>query len=196
MQVRHTHATAERPHPAGMLRRRWPTGLALAVVALNVLASGSQDVADAVGGFGETLPLLPLIYLVVHQIGRPEATWPVLGAGLVAVFVIPLQDALAPSTVLVVLALAVLLWGAVRGTPHGRATFGAQAVGALVFGGLALAGLAVDPDLGRYLVAAGWFFHGVWDFVHLRLDKVVSRTFAEWCGVIDVLVAVQLLFLV
>jgi hypothetical protein len=196
MQVRHTHATAERPHPAGLLRRRWPTGLALAVVALNVLASGSQDVADAVAGFGETLPLLPLIYLVVHQLGRPEATWPVLGAGLVAVFVIPLQDAVAPSTVLVVLALAVLLWGAVRGTPHGRATFGAQAAGALVFGGLALAGLAVDPDLGRYLVAAGWFFHGVWDFVHLRLDKVVSRTFAEWCGVIDVLVAVQLLFLV
>lgn len=196
MQARQTYATAERPHPAGLLRRRWPTALALVVVALNVLASGSQDVADAVGGFGETLPLLPLIYLVVHQIGRPEATWPVLGAGLVAVFVIALQDAVAPSTVLVVLALAVLLWGAVRGTPHGRAAFGTQAVGALVFGGLALAGLAVDPDLGRWLVAAGWFFHGVWDFVHLRLDKVVSRTFAEWCGVIDVLVAVQLLFLV
>ncbi|MET9832081.1 hypothetical protein ABZ078_22905 [Streptomyces sp. NPDC006385] len=69
-------------------------------------------------------------------------------------------------------------------------------MGALVFGGLALAGLAVDQDLGRCLVAAGWFLHGVWDFVHLRLDKVVSRTFAEWCGVIDVLVAVQLLFLI
>ncbi|WP_406420191.1 hypothetical protein [Streptomyces sp. NBC_01614] len=54
----------------------------------------------------------------------------------------------------------------------------------------------MDPDLGRYLVAAGWFCHGVRDFVHLRLDKVVSRTSAEWCGVIDVLVAVQLLFLV
>ncbi|SDP34649.1 hypothetical protein SAMN04487981_120149 [Streptomyces sp. cf386] len=190
------HATADRPHPATMLKRRWPTVLAIAVVAVNVLASGSQDVADAVGGFAETLPLLPLIYLVVNQTGKPRATWPVLGAGMVLVFTLPFQDVVAPSTVLVALALAVLAWGAVRGTPHGRATFGVQAVGALVFCGLALAGIAVDPDLGRYLLAAGWFFHGVWDFVHLWLDKVVARTFAEWCGVIDVLVAVQLLFLV
>ncbi|GAA4059546.1 hypothetical protein [Streptomyces shaanxiensis] len=196
MTTRAPLATADRPNPAALLKRRWPTVLAVAVVALNVLASGSQDVADAVGGFAETLPLLPLIYLVVHQIGKPQATWPVLGAGTVVVFALPFQDAVAPSTVLVALALAVLAWGAVRGTPHGRATFGVQAGGALVFCGLALAGLAVDPDLGRYLLAAGWFFHGVWDFVHLRLDKVVSRTFAEWCGVIDVLVAVQLLFLV
>ncbi|MEV0172147.1 hypothetical protein AB0I00_13635 [Streptomyces sp. NPDC050803] len=182
--------------PERHLTRRWPTALALAVAALNLAASGSQDVADAVDGFGEVLPLLPLIYLTVNQIGTPRATWPVLGVGLVTVFVLPLQDAVAPSTVLVALALVLLLWGAVRGTPHGPAGFGVQAAGAVVFGGLALAGLAVDPDLGRYVVAAGWFLHGVWDFVHLWLDKVVARTFAEWCGVVDVLVAVQLLFLV
>ncbi|MEY9989320.1 hypothetical protein ABIE67_001352 [Streptomyces sp. V4I8] len=191
-----SHTTTHRPHPAAILKRRWPTALAVAVVALNVAASGSQDVADAVGGFGETLPLLPLIYLVVNQIGQSRFTWPVLGAGLVAVFALPLQEAVAPATVMVALALVLLAWGALRGTPHGRAGLGVQAGGALVFCGLALAGLAVEPDLGRHLVAAGWFFHGVWDFVHLRLDKVVSRTFAEWCGVIDVLVAVQLLFLV
>lgn len=50
-------------------------------------------------------------------------------------------------------------------------TFQVQALGMLVFGGLALAGLVVDPELGRYLVAAGWFFHGVWDFVHLKLTR-------------------------
>jgi hypothetical protein len=57
---------------------------------------------------------------------------------------------------------------------------------------VALAGLAVDPDLGRHLVAAGWFLHGVWDLVHLRADKVVARSYAEWCGVVDVLIAAQL----
>ncbi len=148
------------------------------------------------GRFGEILPLLPLIYLVVNQIGKPRGTWPVLGAGLVAVFALPVQDVVAPSTVLVACALVFLIWGAVCGTPHGRATFGAQAAGALVFGGLVIAGPAVDPELGRCLVAAGWFLHGVWDFVHLWLDKVVARTFAEWCGVVDVLVAAQLLFIV
>lgn len=50
------------------------------------------------------------------------------------------------------------------------------------------------PDLARYLVAAGWLLHGVWDFIHLKLDKVVARSFAEWCGVIDVVIAVELVF--
>jgi hypothetical protein len=189
--------THDDPHPrVARIRRRWPTLLAVAVWVLNLVASGSQDVTDAVDGFGEVLPLLPLTYVVVHQLGTPRATWPVLGAGLVAIFGLPLQDAVAPSTVLVGLALAVLVWGAVRGTPHGRTGLGIQAAGTLFFAGLALAGLAVDPDLGRWFVAAGWLFHGGWDFVHLRRHAVVSRTFAEWCGVVDVLVGVQLLFLV
>ena len=51
----------------------------------------------------------------------------------------------------------------------------------------------MDPDLGRYLVAAGWFLHGVWDFVHLGLTGSWP-SFAEWCGVVDVVVAVELVF--
>lgn len=189
------HATPDRRRPAEMLRRRWPTALAVIVVLLVAFAGASEDVAGAVDEFGQILPLLPLLYLIVNQIGRPRATWPVLGAGVAGMAALQAQNVVAPSTALVALALVFLVWGAVHGTPHGRAGLGVQAAGAFVFGGLALAGLAVDPDLGRYLVAAGWFFHGVWDFVHVRLGKVVSRTFAEWCGVVDVLVALQLLFL-
>ncbi|MFW6690609.1 hypothetical protein [Streptomyces sp. MAR4 CNX-425] len=65
----------------------------------------------------------------------------------------------------------------------------------MVFCGLAVAGLAADADLGRYLVAAGWLGHGVWDLVHLRarrLGGLVSPTFAEWCAVVDVVIAAEL----
>ncbi|MGW3943030.1 hypothetical protein [Streptomyces phaeochromogenes] len=180
--------------PVEMLKRRWPTALAVALVILT-MADGSGELADTVGAFGDALPLLPLLYVIIHQVGNPRVTWPVLGAGVATMVALGAQDVLSQPVALVAIALAVLIWGAVRGTPHGRATFGVQAAGAFVFGALALAGLAVDPDLGRYLVAAGWFFHGVWDFVHLKLDKVVARSFAEWCGVVDVLIAVHLLFL-
>jgi Ni/Fe-hydrogenase subunit HybB-like protein len=64
----------------------------------------------------------------------------------------------------------------------------------LGFGALALAGLAVDPDLGRYLVAAGWFLHGIWDLVHLKLDRVVARSYAEACAVVDLVIAAELAF--
>jgi hypothetical protein len=170
--------------------------MAVVVFAAAVVAGGSDDMDEAVSGYAEFLPLLPLLYLIIHQIGAPRVTWPVLGAGLVVVFALQVQEAVSQPVVLVGMSLALLVWGAIRGTPYGPATLGVQAAGALVFSALALVGLAVDADLGRYLVAAGWFFHGVWDFVHLKLDKVVARSFAEWCGVVDVLVAVDLLFLV
>ncbi|WP_326727148.1 hypothetical protein [Streptomyces phaeochromogenes] len=181
-------------HPVEMLKRRWPTALAVALVILTT-ADGSGELADTVGAFGDALPLLPLLYVIIHQVGNPRVTWPVLGAGVAAMVALGAQDVVSQPVALVAIALAVLIWGAVRKTPHGRGTFGVQAAGAFGFGALALVGLVVDPDLGRYLVAAGWFFHGVWDFVHLKFDKVVARSFAEWCGVVDVLIAVHLLFL-
>lgn len=61
-----------------------------------------------------------------------------------------------------------------------------QALGMVGLVVLGLLALAISPDVGVYLVATGWLFHGVWDFVHLRLDRVVVRSYAEWCGVLDV----------
>lgn len=191
-------ASGER-RPVRALLRRWPTAFALALTVPGLVLGASEDLADAVQGYGEFLPLLPLLYVVIHQAGKPRVTWPVLVAGVVFALALQVLDLVSPAGVMVGVALAVLLWGAFRGTPHGRAVFGIQAAGAVVFGALAVAGLVLDPDVGRYLVAAGWFFHGVWDFAHLRLrrlDGVVAPTFAEWCGVVDVVVAVELLFFV
>ena len=70
-----------------------------------------------------------------------------------------------------------------------------ETAGMVGFAAIALAAVSVDPDLGRYIVAAGWFGHAAWDFAHLRADKVVSRSFAEWWTVFDVLRAVGILIL-
>ncbi|XVQ07699.1 hypothetical protein ACQP1W_34645 [Spirillospora sp. CA-255316] len=51
------------------------------------------------------------------------------------------------------------------------------------FAALMVTGLAVDPDLGRYAVAADSFCRGVWDFGHFTLDKVVSRSVADLVAV-------------
>ncbi|MGW1887116.1 hypothetical protein [Streptomyces sp. NPDC001970] len=194
-----TGAACARRSPAQVLMRRWPTALALALTVPDLaIGDGSRDTSGAVAAFGEALPLLPLLYLIVNQLGKPQLTWPVLGAGLATMVALRAQGAVPPSTVLVTVALILLIWGTVRGTPHGRTVFGIQTAGAFIFCALALAGLTVNPDLGRHLVAAGWLLHGVWDFVHLRLrrlDGIVSHTFAEWCGVVDVLIAVELLLL-
>ncbi|MFF4270245.1 hypothetical protein [Streptomyces sp. NPDC001536] len=180
---------------AHAVTRRWPTCLAVAIWAAQAVAGASDSLADSVKGFGEVLPLLPLLYVVINQLGTPRVTWPVLGGGLVLVFGLQALDLVSPAGVMVGLALGVLLWGMVRGAPH---PLGVQAVGVAVFGALAVTGLVADPEVGRWLVAAGWFFHGLWDLAHLTLERlkgIVAPTFAEWCAVVDVLVGVELLLL-
>ncbi|HEX2158426.1 MAG TPA: hypothetical protein VHS79_15830 [Actinomycetes bacterium] len=181
--------TTRRPWTAVL--QRWPTALALSTAALTF---GGSESDEGVTTFAGILPLLPLLYLVVAKLRRRQAAWPALAVGFTLVVALGALDVLAPPAVLAALALVVLVWGAVDGQLHRPDQFRVQALGMLGFGALALAGLVVDPDLGRYLVAAGWFLHGVWDFVHLKLDTVVARSYAEWCGVFDVLIAAQLVF--
>jgi hypothetical protein len=173
------------------LKDRWPTALAIGVSALTF---GGAESDEAVASFSQTLLLLPLLYLVVAKLRRRQATWPAVVVGLAFIAVLRVLDVIAPGAVLSAVALVVLVWGAVDGQLRKPDPFRVQVLGMLGFGVIALAGLVVDPELGRYLVAAGWFLHGVWDFVHLKLDKVVARSFAEWCGIIDVVIAAELVF--
>ena len=99
---------------------------------------------------------------------------------------------IAPAAVLSAVALLVLVWGAADGRLRRPDPFRVQALGMLGFGALALVGLAVDPDPGRYLVAAGRCGHSIWDFVHFKLDRVVARSYALWCGILDIGIAAEL----
>ncbi len=172
--------------------RRWPTLLALVVSAATWAGGGSDE---SVIGVGQVLPQLPLLYLIVCKIHRPRASWPVLIAGIAATFVLRAVDIIDPATLAVAIALIVLVWAAVDGQLRADGLLRIQAIGMIGFGALALTGLALEPDVGRYLIAAGWLLHGVWDLVHLWRGKVVVRSYAEWCGVVDILIAGQLLFL-
>ena len=166
---------------------RWPTWLAIALAALTVGGSTVESLADV-------LPMLALAYLAAAVLQRRQATW-LLAVGIVAAFAaLRLQDWVDPVVALLAAALALVLWGAVRGQLR-RGALVVEMAGMVGFTAIALAAVSVDPDLGRYIVAAGWFGHAAWDFAHFRADKVVSRSFAEWCAVFDVLRAVGILVL-
>ncbi|MEV4093925.1 hypothetical protein [Streptosporangium saharense] len=170
-----------------MLKSRWPTAVAV-VLAFLTLDAGTTSLA-------QILPLLPLLYLVAAKLDRPALSWPLLGVGTVIVIGARLLDLVAPSTVLFVLALAVLLWGMLDGHSSRSGEFRLQAIGMIAYGTLALVGLTLAPEIGHYVVGAGWLLHGAWDFVHLHRGRVVARSYAEWCGVFDILIGLGLIFL-
>jgi hypothetical protein len=172
--------------------RRWPAAVA---AVLAVLTVGGSVTASTVTAMGEVLPFLPLVYLVATKLHRRTASWPILISGSAVLFGLRLLDVVSPAVFFVLVALLVFLWGAIDGDLRGSREFRLQALGMAGFGALALVGLAVDPDLGRYVLGAGWLLHGIWDFVHLRRNKTVARSYAEWCGVLDVLVGLSLVLL-
>nr|WP_055502373.1 hypothetical protein [Nonomuraea pusilla] len=170
--------------------RRWPAALAVASAVLTADAAGSTR---GVAALAEVLLLLPLLYLVMAKLRRPGLSWLVLAALVVPFVASRALDALAPVAVVAVVAPAVLIWGLLDGQLRRPGPLRVQAVAMAGFAAFAAAGLVLDPTVGRYVLAAGWLLHGVWDFVHLRRESVVSRSYAEWCGGLDVLVGVALL---
>ena len=51
----------------------------------------------------------------------------------------------------------------------------------------------MDPDLGGYLVAFALIGPAGWDAYHYLRNRVVARSYAEWCAVVDLLVGVAIL---
>ncbi|MFD6858236.1 hypothetical protein ACFWB0_05740 [Rhodococcus sp. NPDC060086] len=179
--------------------RRWPALVALAFIGPDVIAaalgnaSGSaEDLGDLLG---QTLPMLALVYLLMAKIGNRRFTWPIVAVVVACVVVIKMSGAVAPSAVLIGASLLLLVWVSLNGQLGRSGALRLQAIGVAFFCGLAVTGLVIDPQMGTYVIAAGWLLHGVWDFVHLWRDRVVSRSFAELCGVIDVLIAIQLVLM-
>ncbi|MGY0496976.1 hypothetical protein ACWZHB_00555 [Nocardia sp. FBN12] len=157
-----------------------------------VAALGAGMAGDADDELGDILILLPLIYLIVAKWRRPALTWPVVISLLVLSTVVSTFDIVRTGYVFAAIALILLVWAAIDGQLGRREDFTVQALGMVGFGALAVVAIAASPEIGRYVLAACWLLHGVWDFVHLRLNRTVARSFAEWCAVVDVLVAIVL----
>jgi hypothetical protein len=123
---------------------------------------------------------------------RSPALWLGIALGAVELFETDPFDPFGGTTfILPVLALSYLVFAAVRHGLRRPAVLRLQALGVLGFTALALLALVVDPALGRYVIAAGWLAHAVWDFAH-RDGRVVPKWYVRFCVPFDLLVATSL----
>ncbi len=182
MNIRHYFNTAT---------HRWPTLLALAMT-LATLGGGESD--ELVRSLAAVLLLLPFSYVIVTLLKKPRATWPVVLTSLTLFVALRASGIIEMWVLLVCVSAILLIWGAARHRLQPGDPFRLQALAMLVFAAFAFAGLFLDVSIARYIVAAGWFSHGIWDFVHLRKKQIVAPSFAEWCGIIDIAIAAQLVF--
>ncbi|WP_418960973.1 hypothetical protein [Streptomyces tritici] len=132
----------------------------------------------------------------VHVAGRLARRWPTVVA-LVSVAVIFWDggvDWRSFAVIMVALPGAYLVFGTLRGELRSLRAFGIQLAGLALWSAPALAAFALGDPWAVYIVAGAWFAHAAWDFAHHRARAVVPRAYAEWCMVVDALVAVGLVW--
>jgi hypothetical protein len=186
------HQAPERRRSTDVLMHRWPTALGVAVAALT--AFDLEIDAGSVSSLSALVVLMALVYIGAAALDRRRASWVVFLAGFAVLVVLPLFDSGAdPSVVLLVVALVLVVVGAVRGQLRSPGGLTLQVAGMLSFGVVAMIALYVDPRVGGYLVAFALVGHAAWDAYYFLRDRVVARSYAEFCGVLDLLVGAAIL---
>jgi hypothetical protein len=177
--------------PASQVRRSfwrsvqwWPTlaGIALAAFVAYDLTSG-RDLASILAASG-------LVYLGAAALQKPSSAWPLFLITFVVITVdsVGLIDVDATWLLLGLTGL-LFAYGLLRGAMAGFEGLPLQMIAMIIVGAAAAVALFVDPTFGAYLVAAGLVAHAGWDAYHHRTNKVVVRSMAEFCFVLDLLLA-------
>jgi hypothetical protein len=185
----HAHQPSDRRRWTDVLMHRWPTALGIAVAALAVF-----DLQDGLE-FAALTVLMALVYLGAAALDRRWSAWVLLLAGLPLTNFIPPISGIDPSVVLLAAAPVFLVLGAARGQLRKPGGLPLQTAGMLAFGSIVLVALYVAPDLGGKLVAIALIGHAAWDAYHFLRNRVVARSYAEFCAVVDLLLGAAILFM-
>jgi hypothetical protein len=165
----------------------WPTlagvGLA-AVIALG--ASSGRELAAVLAASG-------FVYLGAAALQKPAAAWP-LFFGTFLIIAVNRTGITAIDATWVFLLLAVLLaaYGLSRGAVLPTGGLPLQTIAMAAFGAVAAAAVNTSGDAAAYLVAAGLLGHAAWDVYHHWTNRVVVRSMAEFCAVLDTALAVAI----
>lgn len=180
----------------GRLADRWPTALAILFVAFAIAVMALLDREAEL--FGPSVALMAGIYMMAYALGRPWTAWlafPLLSTVMSVLQVLDDLDVrwADPFVGIVVVVALLWLWAVARRRFTDRETFPVQTAGMVAFAAITLACAAVAPRLGVALAGVGFIAHGIWDAYHFRANKVVHRSFAEFCAVIDIPTGLALL---
>ena len=165
----------------------WPTLAGVGLAAFIALsASSGRELASILAASG-------FVYLGAAALQKPSAAWP-LFFGTFVVIAVNRTGLAAIDATWVFLLLAVLLaaYGLSRGAVLPTAGLPLQTIAMAGFGAVAAAALNTAGDAAAYLVAAGLLGHAAWDVYHYWTNRVVVRSMAEFCAVLDTLLAMAI----
>jgi hypothetical protein len=160
-----------------------------AFVALDLFTGGEtgRDLGPVVAASG-------LVYLAAAALRKPFVAWPAFFVSVVVITIAKLGWTEFDATwILLAFAALLAIYGLATGAARPAGGLPLQTIAMLGFGAVAAIALFIDATAGAYMVAAGLLAHAAWDAYHHRTNTVVVRSMAEFCFVLDVLLAVAIL---
>lgn len=173
--------------PGAWLARCWPAAAGLA------LALGTRIGISDAGTVAPIVTASGFVYLGAAALGRRGAAWPVFGVSFVLVGIGRAFPGFDPSWWMLGLARVLAVVGVVRGGLRSPSGLPLQTAAMLVLGAVALVAVEVSRQGAGLLVGAGLLAHAAWDVHHHRTGRVVVRSMAEFCAVLDTVLAVIVL---
>lgn len=188
-----TAGRIEHQHPPARpwATRRWPTAAGILLAASLAAGiwfgfAGSTDIAQVVTASG-------FVYLGAAALRRRMAAWPLflVTFGLITIgFVVPGFN---PSWWMLGIVAILVVYGLVQGGLRPPWGIPMQAAAMIVLAAAAITAANLGAPWAGLLVSAGLLAHAAWDVYHHRVDRVVARSMAEFCGVLDTLLALVVL---
>lgn len=149
-----------------------------------------------IGSGDEVAPIVTasgFVYLGAAALQRRGAAWPVFALSFVLVALREVVPGFDPIWWMLGVAGVLVVYGLLTGAARPGWGLPLQAGAMLVLGAGALTAVAVSPVWSGVLVAAALFAHAAWDVHHHRSGRVVVRSMAEFCAVLDTVLAVVVL---
>ncbi|GAA5207642.1 hypothetical protein [Microbacterium kyungheense] len=178
--------TQHRPAPARTHPRWsafWPASLGVLVAAGTAYGlTDPREVAPMVAASG-------FVYLAAAATGRRSAAWIAFGATFVLIALHKLAGLDATFWMLVMAAVLVAV-GLAAGHTRPWWALTLQTIAMFVLGAASLIAIRLDPVAGGLVVAGALLAHAAWDVHHHRTGRVVDRSLAEFCAVLDVIVGI------
>lgn len=162
---------------ARLLLARWPSVLGLLALLANASAGPNPHLVSMI------IILAAMCYLAAAALGFRHAGWFMIAVSVIVVVGAGLTG-LDKTGVLLALGVGFGIFGFLRGG-MGRREVALQAAAFAGFGALALAAMFAQPLLAAYLAAGAAIGHAGWDVVHFIRNKVVDRSLAEFCFLLD-----------
>jgi hypothetical protein len=166
------------------LPHRWPSAAGMALALLTGLGIASAaDVAPVVTASG-------FVYLGAAALQRPSAAWPMFLVAFILITISFLVPAVDPSWWMLGLAACLVAYGLTRGALRPQWGVPLQSVAMVMLAAVAITAVHVGATWAGFLVAVSLLAHAAWDAYHHHVQRVVVRSMAEFCAVLDTLLAI------